>query len=96
MVIALNYPLYPPNRPENVDAASLGAIMGDALFVQASDSNQGTYDRMRNQLMMMVPHADIAKIRGANQDFVVKEKSFDRVAFWISNDIERFIKNGLP
>jgi predicted alpha/beta-hydrolase family hydrolase len=96
VVIALNYPLYPPNRPETIDAASLGAIMGDALFVQGSESNQGSYDRMRNQLMMMVPHADIVKIRGANHEFVVKEKSFDRVAFWISNDIERFIKNGLP
>jgi len=92
-VISLNYPLYPPNRPEMVDASSLGAIMGDAIFIQASDSNQGTYDRLRNQLQMMVPHADMSKIRGANHDFTVDGKNPDRVAYWISNDIDRFIKN---
>jgi len=90
-VIALNYPLYPPNRPEQVDASSLGAIMGDAIFIQGSESNQGSFDRLRNSLRMFAPHADMAKIRGANHDFKVPEKDSDRVAYWISNDIEKFI-----
>ena len=92
-IISLNYPLYPPNKPEQVDASSLGAIMGDALFIQGDESNQGSFDRLRNSIHMISPHAELSKIRGANHEFKVKDKTFDRVAFWISNDIEKFIKN---
>lgn len=92
-VISISYPLYPPNRPEQVQAGSLGAVMGEVLFIQPEDSNQGSFTRLRNQVQMMAPHADISKIRGANHELEVKDKSPSRVAYWVTNDIERFLRN---
>ncbi|MEC8704940.1 MAG: alpha/beta family hydrolase [Asgard group archaeon] len=92
-IVSLNYPLYPPNRPELVEASTLGAVMGDALFIQASNSNQGSFDRLKNSINMMIPHADIKKINHADHEFNIENKTHDRVAFWISNDIERYIRS---
>lgn len=92
-VISISYPLYPPNRPEQVQMGSIGAVMGEVLFIQPDKSNQGSFDRLRNQLQMMVPHADMSKIRNANHEMVVEGKTPSRVAFWITNDIQRFLNN---
>lgn len=92
-IICLGYPMYPVNRPELVDTRSFGAIMGDALFIQGDKDTRGSYDRLANQIQMMATHCITNKIKGANHDFQVEGKNFDRVAFWISNDIENFLKN---
>lgn len=92
-VICLNFPLYPPNRPEMLKGGSLGAIMGDVLFIQAEKSNKGTFDRIKNQVNMMASHAQVNKIGKADHQFNVENKTFDRVAYWISNDIKRFLKS---
>ncbi len=90
-IICLNYPLYPPNRPERVNMSPLAAIIGEALVCQGTESNRGEYKRMRNSLQMMAAHVQIRPIKGANHLLEVEGKTSDRVAFWISNDIERFI-----
>ncbi len=92
-VIGLSYPMYPLNRPELVNTNTLGALMGDALFCQGDQSKRGTYDRLRNQIQMMAGHAHVKKIKGANHNLEVLGKPIETVAHWISNDIEKFLKN---
>lgn len=90
-IICLSYPLYPPNRPDQVDMRPLGAIIGEALFCQGTESNRGNHTRIRNSIRMMAEHVHVSPIKGANHQLEIKGKDFDRVAYWISNDFERFI-----
>lgn len=92
-IIALNYPLYPPNRPDKVDMRALGAIIGEALFLQGTESNRGDTTRIRNSVRMMAEHVHIGSIGGANYKFEVKDKSEDTVAYWMANDIEKFLND---
>ncbi|MHA2250877.1 MAG: alpha/beta family hydrolase [Candidatus Kariarchaeaceae archaeon] len=92
-VLGLSYPMYPPNRPELVDTMTLGALMGEALFCQGTKSKRGTFDRLRNQIQMMATHAHISRIGGANHQLEVESKSLDTVAYWISKDFEKFLKD---
>ncbi|MCY3414276.1 MAG: hypothetical protein INQ03_21705 [Candidatus Heimdallarchaeota archaeon] len=91
-IICLNYPLYPPNRPEKVDMRALGAIMGEALFCQGTESNRGDATRMRNAVRMMAEHVHVTSIKGANYELEVKGKDENKVAYWVSNDIQKFIE----
>lgn len=91
-VVCLNYPMYPYNRPELVDTMALGALLGDGIFCQGDLSKRGTYDRLRNQIQMMARHAKIVKIKGANHLFEVKGKEISTVAYWIANDIARYLR----
>jgi predicted alpha/beta-hydrolase family hydrolase len=91
-VICISYPMYPFNRPELVDTGALGALMGDGLFCQGSNSKRGTFDRLKNQANMMARHARISLIRGANHYMEVDGKEQQTVAYWIASDIARFLK----
>ncbi len=92
-IVCLNYPLYPPNKPDRVDMRALGAIMGEAFFLQGTDSNRGDPTRVRNSIRMMAEHVHVGSIRGANYQLQVKDKTDDRVAYWISNDIDKFLND---
>ena len=40
---------------------------------------------------MMANHVEVKMIKGANHNLEVPGKKQDTVAFWIANDIERFL-----
>lgn len=91
-IISLGYPMYPPNKPEKVDTMALGALIGDALFCQGTEDNRGTYNRLRNVIGMMASHSKLGRIGGANHEFEVGGKPLTTVAYWISNDINSFLR----
>lgn len=94
-VVALSFPLYPPNRPEKLKVDELQAIIGPVLFCQGDKGNQGTYDRLGNQLAMMANFAELKLIKGADHNFNVKDREPHIVSKWISNDINNFLSQNL-
>lgn len=94
-VVALSFPLYPPNRPEKLQTDELQAIIGPVLFCQGDKGNQGTYDRLANQLAMMVSFAELKLIKGADHNFNVDGRPPKIVSKWISNDIANFLSMNL-
>ncbi len=91
-IIGLNYPLYPPNKPEMADVRELGALLGDALFCQGTRSNRGDYMRMQNSIKMMANHAIVKSIKDADFDFKINGRFSSKVSAWISSDIVEFLK----
>ncbi|RMG26963.1 MAG: hypothetical protein D6732_20800 [Methanobacteriota archaeon] len=94
-VVALSFPLYPPNRPEKLQMDELQAIIGPVLFCQGDKGNQGTYDRLANQLAMMASFAELKLIKGADHNFNVQGREPHIVSKWISNDIANFLASNL-
>lgn len=90
-IVGLSYPLFPLNRPELADPRPLAAILGEALFCQGSSSKRGDYQRMENSIQMMANHVEVMMIKGANHNLEIPGKEQDTIAFWIANDIERFL-----
>ena len=90
-IIGLGYPLFPLNRPELADPRSLAAILGEAIFCQGSSSKRGDYQRLVNSIQMMANHVEVKMIKEGNHNLEVPNKKQDTVAFWIANDIERFL-----
>ncbi len=90
-IIALSFPLYPPNRPEKLRVDELSAIMGPILFCQGNKGNQGTYDRLTNQLAMMANFAEAKLIKDADHNFNVLGKPPKIVSKWLANDISSFL-----
>ncbi len=90
-IVGLSYPLFPLNRPELADPRSFAAILGEGIFCQGSNSKRGDYQRMENSIQMMANHVQVKLIKGANHNLEVPDKKQDTVAFWIANDIEKFL-----
>lgn len=92
-LVCVGYPMYPLNRPELADPRAFSAILGEALFCQGSASKRGDFTRLQNSIKMMASHVHVKRIGNASHELEVPGKDSDRVAYWISNDIEQFIKD---
>ncbi len=90
-VVSISFPLYPPNRPEKLSTDELNAVMGAVLFCQGDRSNQGTYDRLVNQLATIANFSETKLIKGADHDMNVEGRPPHIVAKWLSNDIVSFL-----
>lgn len=90
-VVALSYPMFPPNRPEKMNVTELGAIMGPVLFCTGDKGNRGTHDRLMSQLAMVANFAETNLIKGGNHDLKVDGKPDYLIGRWLANDISVFL-----
>ncbi len=93
--ICLNFPMYPPNRPEKLNINEIHAIVGPVLFIQTDKNSKGTFTRLQNQLAMYASFCEMKLIKGGDIDFEIKGKPASLVAKWITNDILTFMRNNL-
>ena len=90
-VLALSYPMFPPNQPEKMDITDFYGILGSILFITGDRGNQGTHERILSQILMVANFAETAIIRNANHQFEIKGISPSIVSRWIASSIYKFL-----